>query len=174
MEHHQALPSSDLTMTANDSNNNNSMHYHHSNRRKRRTTKQQQFASSTSTSTSTGIRLGEKAAIFSMSITDDQLLPLKRPLSWTKRWSKWFSACSADHRSTASPSQPIQVSASSIYFSLQSIVSTCCAEFCLGVINRLSSAWTVSSFSFLFFSPALLHLIFVCLKDVMEWRLSRR
>lgn len=116
MEHHQALPSSDLTMTANDSNNNNSMHYHHSNRRKRRTTKQQQFASSTSTST--GIRLGEKAGIFSMSITDDQLLPLKRPLSWTKRWSKWFSACSADHqRSTSSPSNPMEVSVFYLLFS---------------------------------------------------------
>ena len=104
MEHHRAL-ASDLTTTTmtSDSNNNGIVHYrHHYNRRKKRTTRQQQLASSTATTRPQSI---------SMSPVDttlnQQQTVMRRPLSWTKKWTKLFSSCSSERPTPTESSQPI-------------------------------------------------------------------
>ncbi|CAF1223545.1 unnamed protein product [Adineta ricciae] len=88
-------------VTTIDSNNNNNSHpRHHHHQWKKRIAKQQQLVS---------LSLSKKAQIISMSTADrnvnqenislssqQQQIPMKNPLSWRKRWSKWFSACSSE------------------------------------------------------------------------------
>jgi len=96
MEHHKAVT---CDITTIDSNNNNNSHHHH--RSKKRIAKQQQLVS---------LSLSMKPQIKSVSITDSdanqenislsdqqqQPIPIKNPLSWKKRWSRWFSSCSSE------------------------------------------------------------------------------
>jgi hypothetical protein len=102
MEHRRAMKSNVMTT---DSNNNNNPHHHHHHHHqwKKRMAKHQQSLS---------LSLLKKAPVISMSTPDhnanqenislsghrlqQQQIPPKNPLSWRKRWSKWFAACSSE------------------------------------------------------------------------------
>jgi hypothetical protein len=102
MEHGKALTSS-ITMI--DASNNNNSHHH--NRKKKRTAKRQQLPPSSSLAP-------KKRHVPSVIITDSNLnsqkiyvseplpqkqeeyIPMKKSLAWTKKWTKWFSSCGSE------------------------------------------------------------------------------
>jgi hypothetical protein len=108
MEHRKALTPSITTI---DSSNNNKSH--NRNRQKKRTAKRQQLASSSLTSNTQHI-----STIFitdsnrnhkKMDIHEQQeRIPIKNPLGWRKKWTKWFSSCGSD-RISHTDSSPIPV-----------------------------------------------------------------
>jgi hypothetical protein len=128
MEHHKAL-TSDLTMS--DLNNNNNSHYHHHhyhNRRKKRIARQQQL---------TSLSLSKNPHVKSVSIVDsntnqeriavgEQQIPMKNSLSWTKKWTKWFSSCGSERQTTPTESNPIEVRCYLVFHVCVFNIDTCC------------------------------------------------
>jgi hypothetical protein len=96
---HRKTPTSNITMI--DVSNNNNSHRNH--QKKKRAAKRQQLPALTY----------KHQHIPSVTITDpnsnlqktyvyEQLkhgehLPMKNPLGWTKKWTKWFSSCGSEH-----------------------------------------------------------------------------
>lgn len=98
MEHHKAM-TSDLTIMNSNNNNNSNRHYHHQhhNRRKKRTVKQQQLMSLSPSITSqvkSVAYIDPNTNQANISLRDQ--IAMKNPLSWKRRWSKWFSSCGSE------------------------------------------------------------------------------
>jgi hypothetical protein len=97
MEHRKA-PTPNITMI--DSTNNNNSHSH--NRRKKRTAKRQQLPSpSKDQHVSSLIMTDSNSNQEKICVREQQqeYMPIKTPLAWTKKWTKWFSSCGSERLS---------------------------------------------------------------------------
>lgn len=117
MEHRKA-PTTTITMV--DASNNNNSHHH--NQRKKRTAKRQTLPSPSLTSKYQHVpsviitdpnSKSHKICVRESQEQQDQHIPMKNPLGWTKRWTKWFSSCGTERISQTdsnSPKPPRRVS----------------------------------------------------------------
>jgi len=102
MEHRKA-PTSTITMIDASNNNNSHHHHHHHNQKKRRTAKRQQLLSSSLTPKNphvspviiTDSNLNSQK-VYVCEPEEEEYIPMKNPLAWTKKWTKWFSSCGSE------------------------------------------------------------------------------
>ncbi|CAF4328973.1 unnamed protein product [Rotaria sp. Silwood2] len=98
-----------------NSTNNNNLHHHD---RRNRWTK----------TTTKGQQLQSPSLILKNQYDQQQQeeMPMKNPLAWTKKWTKWFSSCGSErisHNNSNSRTQFIEVSR---YLFIFSAFTTCC------------------------------------------------
>jgi hypothetical protein len=123
MEHRKSM-TSDLTTIVSNNNNNSHYHHRHHNRRKKRTAKQQQLVSllpskKTQVKSVCYIDPNSNRENISLShqlpLTQQQQISMRNPLSWKKRWTKWFSSCGSERISQVT-SNPVTVSIKVRYY----------------------------------------------------------
>lgn len=118
MEHRKAMTST-ITMIE-SSNNNHSLH-----QRKKRTTKRQQLQPSSLSSIPNNDQHSPSVSHTGMNSNhikthlsgqQKENTSMKRPLAWTKKWTKWFSPCGSqrvsrsDSNTISTPTLPVDVS----------------------------------------------------------------
>ena len=112
MEHHKAVTSDLTAINSNNNNNSHHHHHHHHNRRKKRTVKQQQLVSLSFSKTpqvKSVAYIDPNTNQENISIRDQHQISMKNPLSWRKKWSKWFTSCGSERISHVK-SNPIALS----------------------------------------------------------------
>ncbi len=91
---HRKPPTPNITMV--DSSNNNNSHNH--NRWKKRTTKGHELPSPSKDQHVSSLLMTDSNSNQQKIYVREQqqYIPIKTPLAWTKKWTKWFSSCGSE------------------------------------------------------------------------------
>jgi hypothetical protein len=113
---HCKTPTSNTTMI--DASNNNNSYRNHQ-KKKRTTTKRQQLPSPSLTHKHhqhipsviiTEPNSNQSKTYVYETLKQDEYIPMKNPLGWTKKWTKWFSSCGSERVSQTNLNTSIEVS----------------------------------------------------------------